>query len=255
MKLAIALIILLCLTACQTQTPDEKPPEQNLSEKFRPEQAPKTPATADELKSTTSAAATNDEVEIDRQEPPRPPLFEDFQGQPQMSLFPRAGAYRPELEDSQGLQFWRTYIDHLLRTSGPVKVDQEGQENIVFGFRAIKGIDSVGFFSPIAVHPSTRYEVRASVSCDLAPGATAGIGLLEFDKFQWLGEQFPESLSKKTQIGSRIGVSLREKVEKQPQTFSFTTGPKTAMIHLIFFRDGKHDRNMVAIDNISIKQI
>jgi hypothetical protein len=254
MKLAMALILLLSLTACQTQTPDEKPPEQNLSEKSRPEQAAKTPAAADAQQSS-SGAAPKDDGASERPEPPRPPLFEDFQGQPQMSLFPRAGAYRPELEDNRGLQFWRTYIDHLLRTSGPVKVDQAGQENLVFGFRAIKGIDSVGFFSPIAVHPSTRYEVRASVSCDLAPGATAGIGLLEFDKFQWLGEQFPESLSKKTQIGSRIGVSLQGKVEKQPQTFSFTTGPETEMIHLVFFRDGEHDRNMVAIDNISIKQL
>ena len=187
--------------------------------------------------------------------PPTPPIFEDFQGAPQLSLFPRAGAYRPANDDEQGLQFWNTYIDHLMRTSGPTKTGGEADNNIAFGFRAIKGLDSVGVFSPIAVNPGTTYEVSARLTGNLAEGATAGIGLLEFNEFLWLGEQYPEALVKKHQIGRQLLSTATSAMDGLEQKATFTTNPKTHMIHLIFYRDGTQDRNPVLIDDIGIKEV
>ncbi|WP_020674954.1 hypothetical protein [Geopsychrobacter electrodiphilus] len=256
MKPLVALLFLLSLVACQSQNNDDLPATKTIS----PPAAQAVPAKTDEpptratTQETTKLTPEVKNTDSKQQDPPRPPLFENFQGAPQLSLFPRTGAYRPEDNDTEGMQYWRTFIEHLLRTSGPTKAKGATDGNISFGFRGIKGIDSVGFFSPIAVQPTTRYEIRTTFSCDLTAGATAGIGILEFNKFLWVGEQYPESLIKESQVGAQVGVRLKGKVEKQLQTFSFTTGPKTAMIHLIFFREGKPDRNTVTIDDISIKE-
>lgn len=193
--------------------------------------------------------------EIEKQTPPAPPLSEDFQGKPKLSLFPRAGTYRPEDDNAKGIKFWLTYIDHLRRTSGPIKPDGDKSDNIAFAFRPIKGLDSVGYFSPIAVKPSTTYAVSARFNCDLPEGATAGVGVLEFDRFQWIGEQFSQSLAQKHQLASQPGISLSGKVDNKVEKFTFTTGAKTGMIHLVFFREGKHDRKPVIFDDISIKEV
>ena len=55
--------------------------------------------------------------------PPAPPLVETFDRAPQLSLFARIGDFRPEEDDEVRLPFWRTYIEHLLQTSGVVKAD------------------------------------------------------------------------------------------------------------------------------------
>ncbi len=246
----IVLLLLLSLTACQSQTGEE--PAKTVATapvktaepdtRARPERAP------------AVASAEPQKLEAAQQPPPAPPVSEDFQAQPQLSLFPRAGAFRPEDNDAEGLQFWRTYIDHLMRTSGPLKPGGEKDPDIAFGFRAIKGLESVGLFSPLAVKPDTTYEVGARISCDLNANASAGIGVLEFDKFLWIGEQYPESLAKKHQVGSRQLRKLSGKLENSKQRATFTTGPKTAMIHLVFFRDGEQDRNPVVIDDIEIME-
>ncbi len=223
MKFLTILLFLLNLTACQSQTDKAQP--------------------------------QTEKVELKEQTPPTPPLYEDFQASPQLSLFPRAGAFRPEDDDEQGLPFWRTYMEHLTRTSGPLKVGAEEDTNIAFGFRAIKGLDSVGVFSPLAVEPGKTYEVKALISCDLTEEASAGIGVLEFKEFLWISDQFSESMAKEHQVGAKQGVKLSGKVEKQQQSFTFTTSPQTKMIHLLFFRDGAQDRNPVVIDDIGIIEV
>ena len=92
--------------------------------------------------------------------PPTPPLLETFQGDPQLSLFPRLGDFRPE-DDDERLPFWKSYREHLLKISGVVKADAVSS-NRIFSFRGIKGIDSVAHFAPLAVQPNTRYRVRLS---------------------------------------------------------------------------------------------
>jgi len=246
MKFLTILLILLSLAACQSQTGEEK----NNTAKI----AAPVPAGGDIKAPQETPTETQETATEEQQTPPAPPLFENFQATPKLSLFPRAGAFRPEDDDDKGLPYWRTYIDHLIRTSGPMKTDDNAEGNLAFGFRAVKGLDSVGLFSPLAVKPDTTYEVRTNFSCDLIKGASAGIGILEFDEFMWIGDQYPESLSKEHQVGSQTGISLTGLVKKQEQKFTFTTGPKTKMIHLLFFRDGEHDRNPVIIDDIGIKE-
>ncbi len=243
MKFLTILLIILSLTGCQSQTTEEQEQTPKVEAPEQVEDAVKEPQNIPE-----SSVA-------EEQTPPTPPLYEDFQATPQISLFPRAGSFQPEADDGKGFQFWLTYIDHLTRTSGPVQTGTETEPNTSFGYRAIKGLDSIGVFSPIAVSPATSYEVKALMSCDLIEEASAGIGVLEFKEFLWRGEQFSETLAKEHQVGTQQGIKLSGKIEKQVQSFTFTTGPQTRMIHLVFFRDGAQDRNPVVIDDIEIKEI
>lgn len=185
--------------------------------------------------------------------PPAPPVIESFEGVPQLSLFARLGDYRPEDDDSVALPFWRTYLEHLVKISGVAVVDGGGQR--AFALRTIKGLDSVGFFSPLAVTPSTGYQVSFRIRRNLPEGGTAGIGILEYDEFLWLGEQYPQSLDEQHRRGRHAGVTLDGSGDWTEQTFRFTTGPDTAMIHLILFREGTPSREPVFFDDIRIQRL
>ncbi|BCR05574.1 hypothetical protein DESUT3_26430 [Desulfuromonas versatilis] len=188
--------------------------------------------------------------------PPAPPLREDFEGQPRLSLFPRIGDYRPENEDEVGLPFWNSYIEHVVRTSGVVEVPIPlGQGGRAFSFRSVAGLDSLGFFSPLAVEPETAYRVSARFKTALPEGGETGIGILEFDEFLWIGEQYPRSLAEQRQTGVQEGLKLRGDNNWEPQSFTFVTGEKTRMVHLIFYREGSEDRAPVLVDEISIEKI
>lgn len=186
--------------------------------------------------------------------PPGVPISETFDREPQLNLFARVAAYRPADDDSKGLGFWTTYIDHIQRTSG--MRPKSGRDNsngwVIHG---IKGISSVSFFAPLAVKPAARYHVSFDFKGDLPQGASAGIGILEFKEFLWIGEQFTEELNKKYQSGSFPGITLNKKSDWQTHSFDFTTSPQTGMIHLILHRDGAMDREKpVFFDNIAITE-
>ncbi len=245
MKVLSIILLLLSLLACQSQTDEKQNKTAKVDAPTQVESGQETPQEPQENSAKKPPTPPS---------PPSPPIFENFQARPQLSFFPRAGAFRPANDDKEGLQYWRTYIEHLMRTSGPIKPEPDG-DNIAFGFRAIKGLESVGVFSPLAVKPNTTYEVSVVISCDLTEDASAGIGLLEFKEFLWIGEQFSEEMAKEHQIGAQKGITLSGKIENQAKNFTFTTGPQTEMIHLIFFRDGAQDRNPVLIDDIAIDEV
>jgi len=183
--------------------------------------------------------------------PPTPPLFEDFQGEPQISLFPRVGPARPE-QDDDSYPFWATYLDHLKRTSGVSGNNVE--VNRAFSIRSIKGLDSVGWFSPMAVEPGTSYRVSAKFLADLPEGATCGIGVIEYDRFLWIGDQFTRQQIAEHQRDARILITLSGKFAWQPQGTSFTTGSDTRMIHLLLFRDGPDGKEPVLFDDVRIEK-
>lgn len=185
--------------------------------------------------------------------PPTPPLLETFQGDPQLSLFPRLGDFRPE-DDDERLPFWKSYREHLLKISGVVKADAVSS-NRIFSFRGIKGIDSVAHFAPLAVQPNTRYRVRLKLNAKLPEKASTGVGLLQFRQFLWLGEQYPESLHTQLYLSSQELLRVRETDDWQDFDLQFTSGPETKMIHLLLFREGPaSDRNPVLVDNISVME-
>jgi len=187
-------------------------------------------------------------------QPPTPPMTENFDGEPQLSLFPRVSGSRPEDSDSEGLAYWKTYIDHLLRTCGVAnEAGRDGSR--AWLIRSIKGLDSVAFFSPLAVKPETAYRVSFAFKGEMPDGASAGIGVLEFDEFLWLGEQYPESLLREHQTGALDGVRLKGKQGWKEHAFTFTTAAKSHMIHLVLFRDGTDDRKQpVFFDDIRIEE-
>lgn len=186
--------------------------------------------------------------------PPGVPVTETFEREPQLSLFARVASFRPADDDSEGLGFWTTYIDHIQRTSG--MRPKSGRDNSNgWTIHGIKGLSSVAFFAPLAVKPTTRYHVSFDFKGELPKGASAGIGVLEFKEFLWIGEQFTEELSKKYQSGAFPGITVKNKNDWQSYSFDFTTSPQAGMVHLILYRDGNMDREKpVFFDNIAMTE-
>lgn len=190
-------------------------------------------------------------AEVPAPTPPGPPILETFQGAPQLSLFPRLGDFRPE-DGEERLPFWHTYREHLMKISGMVEADPVSG-NRIFLYRGINGIDSVGHFAPLAVAPNTKYRIGIKLKAELPEGATTGLGLLEYKRFLWVGEQYPESLHQEFFLASTELVRVNRTNDWQSYQFDFTTGPQTQMIHLVLFREGPaSDRVPVLVDNISV---
>lgn len=189
--------------------------------------------------------------EVEAQEPPKPPIMEDFDGKPKMSLFPRIlDDYRPEDSATEGVDNWRTFLAHLKRVSGPAMSSEAGNRG--WQFHSVNTIDSVGYFSPLAVDPDSTYQVKFRIKTDLADGATAGIKVLEFSKFQWLGEQYPESLYRSIFVDQQAAPALTGQQDWTEQSFDFKVGPQTRMIHLVLYRQGPHDTNDVMFDDLYV---
>ncbi len=236
-KPLIAFVIMLCLLlGCQEETPQSGQNDNGAS--------------VNDSAATGSVNATvpPEETVSSEKQPPRPPIIEDFQEEPKLSLFPRVGDYQPPPDDERH-PYWRTFIDHLIKVTG-VAENADGSRGWVF--RSINSIDSVGYFSPLAVEPNRSYQVSFKLMAELPEGASAGIGVLEFDEFLWIGEQYTEGTFKQHFRGVHEGKRLTAEVGGQ-QNFSFTTGPQTKMIHLVLFREGAHDRNSLMFDDIEIK--
>lgn len=185
--------------------------------------------------------------------PPTPPIIESFEGQPQLSLFPRVGDYQPE-DDDERHPYWRTFIEHFGKVSGLQAAKETA--NRAWSYRSINTIDSVAYFSPLAVEPNARYRVSFRIGAQLPEGASAGLGILEYDEFLWVGEQFTEELAREHQLGAQEGVRLSGTIDfAETQLVEFSSGPRTQMVHLIFFREGAHDRAAVLLDDIAIEKV
>jgi len=192
-----------------------------------------------------------DQEPQDDRVPPSPPIIETFDAKPQLSLFPRVGDYQPE-SGSERHPFWRTFIDHFSKVSGLLQEPETG--NKAWSFRGINTIDSVAFFSPIGVEADTAYRISYKIKAELPEEAKTGLGVLEFSKFLWIGEQYTEETTKEHLLGSMIGLELTGDIDWKTKEFMLTTGPKTRMIHLVFYREGEHSRMPVLIDDIEIRR-
>jgi hypothetical protein len=247
--LLLSLFLTLFLASgCQEETtPVVKIPPQSAQSDSVEKQA----ATAPEQDEVLDAIQTLEQPpEPAEQEPPRPPLFEDFQGVPQLSLFPRVGDFRPA-DNSDRLPYWNTFIEHLVKVTGVAEDKETGKRGWVF--RSIKSIDSVGYFSPVAVEPQSSYRISFTLSAELEEGSSAGLGILEFNKFLWIATQYTEEDFKQHYRGIHEGKRLTGTTNGK-HTFYFTTGPETRMVHIVLFREGTHDRNSVMFDDIRIEQ-
>ena len=205
-------------------------------------------ATATEEPAETES---QEQLETSKQEAPQPPIFEDFQGAPQLTLFPRVGDVRPE-ENSDRLPYWNTFIDHLVKVTGIAEDQTTGNRR--WAFRSINSIDSVGYFSPLRVEPQTSYKISFEIAAELEEGASAGIGILKFNQFLWIPNQYTDETFKAHFRGSVEGKRLSGTITGT-HTFTFTSGPDTRMIHIVLFREGTHDRNSVMFDNIGIEKV
>lgn len=183
--------------------------------------------------------------------PPKPPLLETFEGSPVLSLFPWVGDFRPQESDSTRMAYWKTYREHLEKTSGILSGGTE-KTNHAFGFRGLKGADSLGFFSPIGVEPGRSYSISLRVQADLPEDASTGLGITEFSEFLWIPGQYGEDTFRRYHLRSQELFRLRETKGWETRHLIFNTGPQTRMIHLVFFREGVPDKTGILIDDIVI---
>lgn len=238
--IVLTFCLTLFLSGCQEDLPE--------AEKNQPVAAQNTVATPPQTVASTNSASMP--VEIER-EPPRPPLKEDFQGEPRISLFPRVGNFQPKRGD-ETFGYWRAFIDHLVKVTKVV--ENQSDANRAWSFRSIDTLESLGYFAPIAVEPNTDYQISFDLIAELPEEASAGIGVLEFDEFLWIGEQYTEEVYEKHFQKVHPGQRLTGSVEGT-YSFEFKTGGKTRMIHIILFRDGKHARQSLIFDNIEIVEV
>jgi len=245
--LSLALTLFMA-SGCQEETTPEVIVPPQSTEKSSPEKQLAIPAPDEEDVLPTDPPLEQQPEEAE-QKPPRPPILEDFQGSPKLSLFPRVGDFRPE-DDSDGLPYWNTFIEHLVKVTGVAEDQETGRRGWVF--RSIKSIDSVGYFSPLSVEPQTSYQVNFTLSAELGEGASAGLGILEFNKFLWIAHQYTEETFMQHYRGIHEGKRLTG-TSTGEHSFYFTTGPETRMIHIVLFREGTHDRNSLMFDDIRIE--
>jgi len=243
--IAISVGVLLCLlSGCdQPEAPPQPPAETAVS----------APSAATEAPQTSTPAAVDDQAAANPA-PPAPPVDETFEAQPQLTLLPRVGSYRPEEGQAEQLGFWRTFMEHLTRTSGVAASDPD-PPNKAFAMRGVSGTESSGFFSPLAVKADQRYRLSFKSRGELSADEQAGVGLLEFDRFLWLPGQYPESLTLEHQVNRQQLLSLQSSKSWQHHELEFTTGPKTGMIHLVFYRDGKVNREPLWLDDSRIEAV
>ena len=185
-----------------------------------------------------------------KRKPPEPPIFEDFQGAPQLTLFPRVSDFRPDDGDER-LADWKVLIEDLIKVTGVAEDQVTGVRSWVFS--SIDSSNSIGYFSPLAVEPLTTYQVSFKLSAELADKASAGISILEFDEFLWIPGQYTKEIFRQHYRGVHEGKLLTGTTTGE-HTFNFTTGPKTGMIHLVLMREGTPDSSSVMFDDIEIKQ-
>jgi hypothetical protein len=229
--------VLAFLAGCQE---DSSPPATGSRE-----QDP-TPLVAEKALEPPEGSAATEPVD---KQPPRPPLREDFQGEPKLPLFPRIGDFQPP-PGAERHPDWRSSINRLVKVTGVAENAADGSRGWVF--RSIESTDSLGYFSPVAVEPNKIYQVSFKLIAELPAGASAGMAILEFDEFLWIGEQYTEETYIKHFLGGHEGRRLTGKGHGI-QAFAFTTGPETRMVHLVLFRDGTHDLSSLMFDDIEIR--
>lgn len=230
---AAILLVCILLSACDSR-----------------EQTPTPPAVPEKTGTQSGTPSTTETPPP----PPSPPVVETFDKEPQLNLFARVGSYRPDDDNAEGLGYWSAFIDHVQRTSGmrPKAGRSDSRGWVVHG---IKGLDSIAFFAPLAVKPTTSYTVSFDLKGDFPKGTKAGIGVLEFSEFLWISDQFTEAMSKEFQTASFPGVTVTNKSDWKTYTFTFTTTPRAGMIHLVIFREGPMDREIpILFDNISVEE-
>lgn len=238
-------IALFITSGCQEETP---PSVQKANDS-------KAPSLAIVQGTATTAGKSQGEpqkqTEVLDREPPRPPVFENFQDAPKLSIFPLVGDFRPA-DGSDQLLNWKTSIEQLVKGTGIAEEQTTGGRSWVFS--SINSIDSSGYFSPLAVTPQTAYQVSFKMAAELEEGASAGISILEFNKFLWIPGQYNEEIFNHNFRGSHKGKRLTGTI-KGEYAFTFITGHETHMIHMVLFCDGTHNHNSVMFDDIKIEQV
>lgn len=233
----ICLAVLLCLTGCGEEAP------QTAGNSGQTEPPAKVAGPVAEPAPEQTAQATPE------RQPPRPPLLESFQGEPQLFLFPRVGAFQPP-PGSEQFPSWQTAIDQLVKYTGVAENAADGSRAWVF--RGISSTDSVGYFAPVAVEPGRIYQVTFKLTADLPAGASAGIDIVEFDEFLWIKDQYTAETHRRHVRGTHQGRRLTGKGHGM-QAFAFATGQETRMVHLVLYREGSYDDNSLMFDDIGIR--
>jgi len=169
-------------------------------------------------------------------------------------ILPYLGGYRPDEEDRAGLLAWSANMDYFTTISGIVQwIGREG--SAALSVRSIEDVVSAGYFIPMAVRPSTTYRVEFQMKSLLSLGGEAGAGMLEYDALLPSGEEFTLLANRNHRIGSNVYLRIRGERDWEKHTYTFKTSPRARMVHLLFFREGLHNREPVIFDDIVIREV
>jgi spermidine synthase len=176
---------------------------------------------------------------------------EDFDGAAKLPFIPVVGPYRPEAADEESYSDWRADLAHLTRTSGVVRgAGWGGSSGLV-----LKGIriSPSGYLVPLEVEPMADYEVRCRMSSDAGIAGTAGVTVSEYDTPVDDGAQPTAAFNDLHLVRTLKPLGGKGSRGWSAVSFRFGASPKTRLVRIFFFLDGKQGSS-AAFDDIVLKK-
>jgi len=179
-------------------------------------------------------------------------VMEDFEGAVKLPFLPAAGPVRPEDGDRESSLDWRADIAQLTRTGGLVRgMGRGGSAGLLLrGNR----VSPSGYLVPLEVTPGAEYEVRCWIRSDAGDGGTAGIAVSEYDSREDDGAQPSASFIGRHAVRGFTPVERRGAEGWRAVSCRFRVSPKTVLVRVFFFLDGKRGSS-AAFDDIAVKRV
>jgi len=196
--------------------------------------------------------STNEEPVFHSSEP-LVEIFEDFDGVFQVPLLPHVGTYRPEKSEKE-FPVWSTNLDYFVRISGIVKNSgRKDSDGLVIN--GVEGLASVGYKMPIIVEPSRKYRMEFWLKSRMRKTEEGGVGYLEYDVLIPTKQQLTQAENVQHIVHGKDSVRIKGEHEWKMYAFEFTTAPRTQMVHIFIYREGKPGPGPLILDDISIQAV
>jgi hypothetical protein len=107
---------------------------------------------------------------------------------------------------------------------------------------------------PVEVAPAAEYEVRCWMRCDGGVGGSAGIAVTEYDDREDDGLQPTASFIARHAVGASTPVERKGTSGWSEVSFRFVASPKTVLVRIFFFLDGKRG-SRASFDDIAVRRV
>jgi hypothetical protein len=183
---------------------------------------------------------------------PESGVTENFDRAPRFPLIPTSGLERPDEEDWEAFQVWRTDFSYLTRTSGIVRGEgRNGSAGLVL--KAIRTSPS-GYIVPLEVEPDADYAGRCWLRTDAGAGGKAGVRVLEYDTPENDGVQPTRAFDERHLMRISDPVVQAGNQGGTDRAFRFRTSPRTRLVRLYFFLEGARG-SRATFDDVVLERI